>query len=180
VLDMMLRGLMAATFAGLLVTMPVTSLADDDDRRGNAQHWRGDWDDRWDDRRDRLEKRWQRDRRRDWHRNGWRRHDGRRGFWYVPPRGWRGGWYYVPPRRHLGYRKGYRDYWDPRGSAFISGAITGSLLTGSLLHDRGDQRHRDHRVLGSYGDSLVGRCYRIERLPGGGERRVELPASACR
>ena len=87
----------------------------------------------------------------------------------------------MPPRRHFGYRNDYRHGYRGTGSsAFISGAITGSLLTGSLLHDRGDHRRCDHGLDGSYGDARIGRCYRIERLPGGGERRVELPSSACR
>jgi hypothetical protein len=64
----------------------------------------------------------------------------------------------------------------PDNGSFITGALIGSTLTHSALHERGDHRYCDH----DRGRYHVGtRCYRVQLLPGGMERRVPLPNTAC-
>lgn len=85
---------------------------------------------------------------------------------------WRGGRYYAPPRYN--YNR-YNGYWGVP-SAFIGGALIGSSLNYSRYHDRDDHRYCDHSTQNRQESSG---CYRVERLPDGRERRVELPRSAC-
>ena len=90
---------------------------------------------------------------------------------------WRGGHFYGP---HWRYRHGGRDHY--RAGAFLGGALLGSAITYSLAHEH-DHRHCTDRSHDHYRDgsrTRIAGCYRIERLPDGRERRVELPLSACR
>jgi len=141
---------------------PGLASADRDDRWDN--------DDRW-DRKDRWEQRVGGDR---WRRDHWRDRRHGSGYRALPRQRWGGGWYTVP--RHPWYPQ-YRHGWH-RGTSLLGGAIIGSAITGSLF-DRIDcrdcVRHRDPLPT----REIVG-CYRIERMRDGYERRIELPASACR
>lgn len=94
-----------------------------------------------------------------WQRNHRWRHRGN-GFWWGA-RDWR--------------------YRHRQWTAGVGGLITGIAIGQHLghdrycTHDRPDDRRREridqHRVTG---------CYRVERLPGGLERRVPIPLANCR
>lgn len=104
-----------------LVALPGETLADHRDRRDGWEHR----DDRrhWEHRQ--RSRHWQqRQHRRDHWR--WRQHN--RHYW-------NGRWYRTPPR----YR-GQVD-WGPN---YLGGALIGSAITYSLLHDRDDHRYCDH------------------------------------
>jgi hypothetical protein len=121
--------------------------------------------------RDHREDRYRRGRghRRDWHGGWWR---------YPQPHGWRPGWpYRWDSRRHRRWAHGPLADWRRRDNgSFITGALIGSTLTHSALHERGDHRYCDHDR-GRYDGGT--RCYRVQLLPGGMERRVPLPNTAC-
>jgi len=84
---------------------------------------------------------------------------------------------YRGPWSYRGYRPGY--YYPPYAGALIGSAISFSLFhthEGAYCyedHGRRDQRYRD-----SGRREIVG-CHRIERLPDGRERRIEVPLSEC-
>ncbi|MEH6610095.1 MAG: hypothetical protein V7696_12075 [Halioglobus sp.] len=87
--------------------------------------------------------------------------------------------------RHHGYYN--RNYYYP---SYLGAALFGSALTYSLYHSHnGNQCYENHGSSGnnrnysgeSYSGStteVVG-CHRIEQLPDGSERRVEVPLSQC-
>lgn len=171
-------GMVSGLLAALVLAAPLASVADDDDRRGVERNdrWedRGRWEPRYEARHvrhgDARGRHWERYRRghggrRDWHGRWWR---------YPPVHGWQQRWH---PR--WGYGPHGRDWrWDRRwgNGSFITGALIGSTLTRSALHERGDHRYCDHDRRRS---REAARCYRVERLPGGRERRVPLPDRAC-
>ena len=105
---------------------------------------------------------------------GWDRSRGHYSSHRYSARKWRS-----EQRRHWRQRRGntvriYHNYRHrPDYGAIIGGALIGSAITHSL-HEAYDSG-RNHGVSGS-----VTGCYRIERLGGGRERRVELPLSWCR
>ena len=79
-----------------------------------------------------------------------------------------------------------RNYYHP---SYLGAALVGSALTYSLYHNHnGNQCYENHGNSGnsSYGGGscsgsnteVVG-CHRIEQLPDGRERRVEVPLSEC-
>jgi hypothetical protein len=87
--------------------------------------------------------------------------------------------------RHHGYYN--RSYYYP---SYLGAALFGSALTYSLYHTHnGNQCYENHGNNGSNGNygggsysgsntEVVG-CHRIEQLPDGSERRVEVPLSQC-
>jgi hypothetical protein len=168
-------GWISGLLAALVLAAPLTAGARDDDRRDDrgerwgqrvdAQHVRhGHFRDHRDDR-------YRRGRgfRSDWHGGWWR---------YPQPHGWRPGWpYRWDSRRHGRWAHGPLADWRRRDNgSFITGALIGSTLTHSALHERGDHRYCDHDR-GRYDGGT--RCYRVQLLPGGMERRVPLPNTAC-
>ncbi len=89
--------------------------------------------------------------------------------------------------RHRHYYNGYRGgYWHYRRPGYyypwVGAAITGTILGHSLYHLHGDNVcYDDHDRRGDrYRSSteVVG-CHRIEQLPDGSERRVDVPLSQC-
>jgi len=72
----------------------------------------------------------------------------------------------------------YRGYRASPWPAFGAGALLGSTLTYGVIHDSRGQP--PCRPAGRARNNAPADCYRIERLPGGRERRIELPSSACR
>lgn len=105
---------------------------------------------------------------------GWNRSSSHYSSHWYSPRHWRN-----EHRRHGRPHRGstvriYHNYRHrPDYGAIIGGALIGSAITHSL--------HESYDNTRSYntGGSITG-CYRIERLSGGRERRVELPLSWCR
>ena len=87
--------------------------------------------------------------------------------WRHNNRYWRNGRWIGAPRYYYGGAWGV-----PRG--YVGGALLGSALTYGAINN-GRYCDDDFRYRGD-----VRGCYRIERLPNGRERRVELPPSACR
>jgi len=94
-------------------------------------------------------------------------------YWHYPRHNYRRHYY---PR----YRGAYGYYYPP----YLGAALVGSALTHSLYHTHqgavcydNHQRDADPRRGGSSRE-VVG-CHRIERLPDGSERRVEVPLSEC-
>jgi len=84
-------------------------------------------------------------------------------------------------RGHYG-RHRYSNHYYP---SYLGAALIASSLTHSLYHTHNGaacyQNHSGDRYqqrTGSYSE-VVG-CHRIERLPDGSERRVEVPISQCR
>jgi hypothetical protein len=105
----------------------------------------------------------------DWRRD-WRDVRHRRGI--ILPGGWQRHWYSGNRRVPQPY-VGYRDRWG-LGAAYTHGLVP----VYPLVRD-----HRRNAVRAARTDRRPARitsCYRIERLPGGRERRIELPISACR
>lgn len=167
------NGLLAA----LVLAAPLAAGSDDHRRdfaRDNRWEDRGRWEQRYDARHarhgDARGRHWERYR---------RGHGGRRN--------WHGRWWHYP-RVHGWQQRGYPRWgygphghdwrWDRRwgNGSFFTGALIGSTLTRGALHERGDHRYCDHDRR-PIGDSA--RCYRVERLPDGRERRVPLPDRAC-
>ena len=145
--------------SGCLLT--ASNLAEADNRK----HWRsGHWDRGYDRHWDRA--RWaHRQGRRSW-RSGYRA--GRQDFYWGPRHHWRrGAWGYG------------RDRWAYGAGGLATGIIIGSQIGNDRycpderVDRRWDRRHSQSR------DEVTG-CYRIEVLPDGTERRVELPLSDCR
>jgi hypothetical protein len=96
------------------------------------------------------------------------RGDGYRGG-HPAPRYYRGGW----------ARPWYRPYYPYNYSAYLGSALVGSAVAYSLYHSHGGLScHDDHPERGGSRYEVVG-CHRIEILPDGSERRVEVPLSAC-
>jgi len=83
--------------------------------------------------------------------------------------------YYDYPRYRNDYRRhrGHRYYYPYRGVS-LSGAVVGH--SAYHLHDN-NVCYDDHGGRSGYSE-VVG-CHRIERLPDGGERRVDVPLSEC-
>lgn len=122
---------------------------------------------------------------------GERRHDWGRAGWPVPGR--RDHWYY--DRRLPVPWVGYRDRWGwgrAHRNRLLLGVPLGGIILGEQWHDFGrrDPRfdlHRRGDWQGGWRERhrpgarpRISACYRIDRLPGGRERRVELPLAACR
>ena len=85
---------------------------------------------------------------------------------------------YRGPWSYRGYRPGFYYYYPP-----YAGALIGSAITYSLFHTHnGAHCYDDHGRRDDYRDGgrreIVG-CHRIERLPDGRERRIEVPLSQC-
>lgn len=159
---------LAITVAGLLAASPAVTLADRDDRDDRHRGDRGhrDHEQRW-DRHDRRGH----DRHFRNHRSGPRWHGPRatRGYY------WRGRWHYGPRPVRV-YRHGHY-YWD-WGPAYLGSALVGTAIGYSLAQGQDDCRDCDRYESGSRYE--IEGCYRIEMLPDGRERRVELPLSDCR
>ena len=90
--------------------------------------------------------------------------------------------YYRPYRGHRYYGGYYRpSYSYP---SYLGAALIGSALTYSLFHTHNGAYCYDNHGNDNYRQSsgryseVVG-CHRIERLPDGTERRVEVPMSQC-
>lgn len=152
--------------AALALTAPLAAVADD--RRDRDYGERRDARDRQEQRFDARYVRRGDVRAQHWRGRGWHG-QWRNGRWRYPQaRGWRHG-----RRTYWDYGPRWQRRWDR--SSFITGALIGSTLTRSALHDRGDHRYCEHRS--AHGGTVS--CYRVERLPGGRERRVPLPNAAC-
>ncbi len=85
--------------------------------------------------------------------------------------------HYDHHRRHYGYN----DYYP----AFFGAALVGSVIGHQLFHTHaGRACYTDHGDNAGYSSGSqyneVAGCHRIERLPNGRERRVEVPLSECR
>lgn len=156
---MLKKMVLTSAIAGLLATVSSVSFADDDRRSYRNEHrkdYRNDFrnDHRW-DRRDRRA-----------YRHGY----------------WRQGRYYAPRYYYRGWGANPYRGW---GQAYLGGAILGSALTYSVVNnhaDCDDHRH-NHSADGYHRDGPryeIEGCYRIEQLPDGRERRIELPLSECR
>lgn len=91
------------------------------------------------------------------------------------------GYYHNRWRHH--YRHGGHYRYNRHYPAAFGSALLGAAIGYQLFHTHnGVVCHDDHG--GSYGrggrrSEIVG-CHRIEQLPGGGTRRVEVPLSQCR
>ncbi|TCO76711.1 hypothetical protein [Chromatocurvus halotolerans] len=148
---MTLKNLFAIALGSLMLITAGHSLADRDDRRGYRGDHRAEY---------RGDKGWQHPRKR-YSTHGYRhqkwRNEHRRHWRHHRGRG---------VRINHGYR--YR----PDYTGIIGGALIGSAITHSL-HDTFD----GGRARGRAG--TVSGCYRLERLGGGRERRVDLPLSWC-
>ena len=87
---------------------------------------------------------------------------------------------YRGPRYYRGYRPRY--YYPPYPP--YAGALIGSAIFYSLFHTHDgtycyeDHGRQDERYRESGRREIVG-CHRIERLPDGRERRIEVPLSEC-
>lgn len=143
--------LLVSGLAAVMAVLPLTASADHRHRNHGWDH-RGNWD-RWD-----------------------RRHYNfqRRQFRRFQNRAWRNRWYRGPRLRYDYYPLGWR-------SGFATGAVLGSTINVTRFHDYGDHRYCEHttsRRRSFEGDEISG-CFRVERLPDGSERRVELPRSEC-
>jgi hypothetical protein len=149
-----------------LACVTPAALADRDARWG--QHWDGHGYWGAGTRHD-----WRHDRRGDWRRD-WRRdwRDVRHGRGILLPGGWQRHWYSGNRRIPQPY-VAYRDRWG-LGAAYTHGLVPVYPLVRD--HRRSAVRAaRNHRR-----PARITGCYPIDRLPGGRERRVELPISACR
>ncbi len=122
--------------------------------------------------------------------HGWKYHDDRkyykgynRGYKKGYKHGYRSshGHYRYKPYNYR-YRKYYNGHYYPN---YLGAALIGSALTYSLYHTHnGNQCYEDHggdtyRSSSSGGSSEVVGCHRIETLPNGEQRRVEVPISQC-
>lgn len=101
-------------------------------------------------------------RKRDYQRHYYRPHHyGSRHYWGYAPR-------YYGPR-----------YYYP---SYLGAALVGSALTYSLYHTHSGalcyDRHETGTTYSSPASEVVG-CHRIEQLPDGSERRVDVPLSEC-
>lgn len=155
---MLKKIVLISAIAGLLAAASSVSLADND-RRGYRNDHRKDYRNDY-----RNNHRWDRRDRRAYN----------RGYW-------RGGRYYAPRYYYNGWGPSPYRGW---GQAYLGGALLGSALTYSVVHNHSDcNDHSHNHSLDSYRDGpryeITG-CYRIEQLPDGRERRIELPLSECR
>jgi hypothetical protein len=146
-----MKSLLTGLVAGALLVTATPSLADRDDHRGfRHKAWYGS----------------QHFRDRGPH---WR--DSRRGHW----RDGRGS------RWHRDRGRVIRIYRHDRRDRDI-GHLLGGALIGSAITHSFHEAYRDRGEWSGYREpprAITG-CYRIERLAGGRERRVELPLSYCR
>ena len=113
------------------------------------------------------------------HGGGWDSHHGQ---YYSPRRHHR---YYYKPHYRRNYYQGYRHYRPYRQDyygSYLGAALLGSALTSGLHHNHnGNSCYQDHsngRNTSLENREVIG-CHRIERLPDGTERRVEVPMSQC-
>jgi hypothetical protein len=95
------------------------------------------------------------------------------------------------PYRHYGHNGGnygrhYSGYYRPNYyyPSYLGAALIGSAFSYSLSHSHNgatcyDSHASDRYQQRSSGYSEVTGCHRIERLPDGSERRVEVPISQC-
>ncbi|MBN7797843.1 hypothetical protein [Parahaliea mediterranea] len=137
--------------AAMVLLGAAAAQADRGDHRGGKHHWKGEHGKHYRDRHHR-------------HRYvhpGKRRYY--RGRWVRP---WRD---YAP--RYYGPRYDYPGY---LGSALIGGAVAYSLF-----HSHGGATCHDSHLSSSGQRYEVVGCHRIEYLPDGTQRRVEVPLSAC-
>lgn len=90
--------------------------------------------------------------------------------------------------RHYDYPNRRGGYWRYRRHGhyypYVGAAIVGSIIGHSAYHLHGDNvcyddHGRDRRGDRHGGYSEVVGCHRIERLPDGRERRVDVPLSEC-
>jgi hypothetical protein len=93
-----------------------------------------------------------------------------------------GGHHYRPHRPYRHYSNHYRQaYYYP---SYLGAALIGSAFSYSLSHNHNGtscyENHSNDRYRQSSGgyNEVVG-CHRIERLPDGTERRIEVPVSQC-
>ncbi|MEM1144385.1 MAG: hypothetical protein AAGI88_17530 [Pseudomonadota bacterium] len=147
--------ILASSLAILIAALPLSASADRG-HRGHGWDGRGDWD-RWERRHHRFHRRL--------NKRQWRRHHRR--AWNNR---WRNRWYYHPRYRYDYYPFGWR-------SGFATGAIIGSSIHRDRFYDDRDRRDRD-RITQDRGE--ISGCFKVERLPDGSERRIELPLSDCR
>lgn len=156
----------------VVLCVPLAGIADDEDRwYDDRRDDHGRWEQRVDTQHVRHGDRY------------WRRHGkrgGRDGVWWHYPQthiwhpGWQQHWNSAWHPRWGRIPRGHWQRWDHRG--FVAGALIGSTATRSELHRRGDHHRCDHDRRQNVGSA---RCYRVERLPDGRERRVPLPDAAC-
>lgn len=118
------------------------------------------------------------------HRGGWHDYHRYHGF---DQRWDRGRWHHRRAWRS-GYRAGRWHRRHDRWDLGVGGLATGIVIGSQLNHNRycppdrrRDRRHRHQRNdwRGDGGREITA-CYRMEVLPDGRERRVELPISDCR
>ncbi len=91
------------------------------------------------------------------------------------------------PSRHYGHHGGhYSGYYRPNYyyPSYLGAALIGSAFSYSLYPSHNgaacyDSHSSDRYQQRSSGYSEVTGCHRIERLPDGSERRVEVPISQC-
>ena len=90
--------------------------------------------------------------------------------------------------RHYDYPSYRGGYWRHRRHSYyypyVGAAIVGSIIGHSAYHLHGDNvcyddHAGDRRGDRSGGYSEVVGCHRIERMPDGSERRVDVPLSEC-
>ena len=105
-----------------------------------------------------------------WNQRYWNQRHWNQRYWNSPHWNRWGGWNYGPNRFNRGV-------WGPGWNSYWNGVAVGSALSFGLNANEPDAR-RQHRVPEER--RVVRACYRIERLPGGRERRIELPPSSCR
>lgn len=174
-------GFSAALLAGL-------SLDASADRGRRGEHWdRGDQHQRW-DRRQQLQH-WRNNQQRRWRKRGFtaphrfRQH-----------RNWGPAWRWQD-NRHWQNNRHWRDnrHWRSNGHwgnnfgggwpfGSIGSAAIGAAITYTLINPRDDHRHCNHAVgLGHANTAAqeVVACFRMERMPDGRERRVDLPLGEC-
>jgi hypothetical protein len=118
--------------------------------------------------------------------------------YYPKHYGYRSGRYYGHRSIHHNYRPPHHRYHHGASRyrydvfpALVGAAIVGSVINHSLYHTHGGavcyDNHSGSRNSGSSdsydrrssGYSEVSGCHRIERMPDGSERRVEVPLSQC-
>ncbi len=158
----MKRKVIASSLAACLIVGAPLALADRD-HRGNDNRNQHDYRDRGNSNYGQSKHRSNRYNDRDYYRKydrSWRGHD----YWRRP---WHG--------------SGYNYYADAMGAALVGAAVSYALYHS---HD-GASCYEDHGYSSSsYGYSSsdsyrVAGCHRIEQLPDGTVRRIEMPLSAC-
>ncbi|MBE9539555.1 MAG: hypothetical protein IMF06_10760 [Proteobacteria bacterium] len=112
---------------------------------------------------------------------GDRGNGGHNGGHHYQSRGHHG--YHYRPYRHYGRHSAYyRPHYNYPN--YLGAALLGSALSYSLYHTHNGVSCYDKHAYDRYpqrtgGYSEVVGCHRIERLPDGSERRIEVPLSQC-